>query len=155
MEKKAFFALVGLLMGLSLTACAGSQVGPEAQAIEHFNRGVEHRQQGNFDLAIEEYTKAIALDPQLATAYSNRGRAYYGKGELDRAIADYDQAIALGPPHANSYYYRGVANYNIPQDNLAIADLERALELGLDPSRKQRAEEFLEKLRQGKYRETN
>ena len=65
------------------------------QAVEHYDRGVNYQEQGQLDLAIEEYTQAIALDPQLAEAYYNRGIAYGNKGDLDRAIADYGQAIAL------------------------------------------------------------
>ncbi|MFN2182777.1 MAG: tetratricopeptide repeat protein, partial [Anaerolineae bacterium] len=48
--------------------------------------------QDELDLAIENYTKAIALDPQDAEAYSDRGLAYHDKGDYDRAIADFDQA---------------------------------------------------------------
>ena len=103
MKNKALYVLAGLLLGASLAACAPSQVGPDpqaietntqavetdaqaietstqaaetrAQAIEYFNRGLEYQQQGNFDLAIEEYTEAIALDPKFADPYNNRGLA--------------------------------------------------------------------------------
>ncbi len=148
MKKKAFFVLAGLLIGALLAACARSQVQTNAQASEHYNRGVENQQQGNFDLAIEEYTEAIALDPQLSDAYVNRGIVYYRQGDFYQAIADFDQAIALDPEHADAYYIRGAAYYHKGDDARAFADLERALELGLNPSKKQDAEEFLEKLRQ-------
>ena len=142
MKKKAFFVLSGFLIGALLAACGSSP------AIEHYDRGYEYLQQGNFDLAIEEYTEAIALDPQFASAYNNRGFAYASQGDFDRAIADYDQAITLDPQLADAYGNRGIAYANKGDFDRSIVDVERALELGLDPSEKQDAEEFLEGMRQ-------
>jgi tetratricopeptide (TPR) repeat protein len=52
---------------------------------------------GDYDLALEDYTQAIKLDPNLAAAYFGRGNAYYHKDDYDWAIADYTQAIKLDP----------------------------------------------------------
>ena len=46
--------------------------------------------------AIEDYDKAIQLDPTLAEAYYNRGRAYAELGMLERARSDLDKADSLG-----------------------------------------------------------
>ena len=145
MKKEALFVVVGLLIGAFLSACAPSQVGPDAQAIEtntqavetnaqaveHYNRGVENQQQGKFDLAIEEYTEAIALDPQYADSYNKRGLAYVAKGDLDRAIADFDRAIALDPQYVDPYTNRGNAYYAKGEFDRAIADHDQAI--ALDP----------------------
>ena len=50
------------------------------------NRGIAYDEKGEFDKAIEDYKKAIELNPEYADAYNNRGLAYYGKDESDRAI---------------------------------------------------------------------
>jgi tetratricopeptide (TPR) repeat protein len=42
--------------------------------------------------AIADYTKAIKLEPDMATNLNARGYAYQAEGNHDRAIADYDQA---------------------------------------------------------------
>ena len=63
------------------------------------------------DRAIEDYTKAIELKPNLAEAYNNLGAAYSDKGEYDRAVADYTKAIELKPNLAETYNNRGNA-YN-------------------------------------------
>ncbi len=55
------------------------------------------KNKGEYDRAIADYDKAIALKPKYADFYNNRGIAYDKKGEYDRAIADYDKAIALNP----------------------------------------------------------
>ena len=51
----------------------------------HLDHGRACLDKGKYDDAIADYTKAIALDPNVATAYTHRGLAYGKKGEVDRA----------------------------------------------------------------------
>ena len=59
--------------------------------------GYRSLDQGDLDAAIQDYDKAIELDPQYAKAYNNRGNARYDQGDLDAAIQDYTKAIELNP----------------------------------------------------------
>lgn len=52
-------------------------------------------EQGRYDDAIEECSKAIELDPNLATVYFNRGFAYRELGNRAEAIADFEKFITL------------------------------------------------------------
>ena len=45
------------------------------------NRGIDHGERGEYDLAIKDFTKAIKLKPDYAFAYNNRGAVYRSKGE--------------------------------------------------------------------------
>ncbi|MES0385800.1 MAG: tetratricopeptide repeat protein [Hyphomicrobium sp.] len=51
----------------------------------HLDHGRACLDKGKYDDAIADYDKAIALDPNDATAYTNRGVAFGRKGEYDRA----------------------------------------------------------------------
>ena len=55
--------------------------------------------------AIEEYLRALELDPFLADAHVNLGRLYHRSGERGRAEAHYRDAVRLAPedpvPHFN------------------------------------------------------
>jgi tetratricopeptide (TPR) repeat protein len=102
---------------------------PADPAIEYYNRGVVYQQQGQLDLAIDEYTQAIALNPQFSEAYYNRGNAYYDKGDLDRAIADFDQAIEFDPQDAEAYYNRGLAYASKGRYDQALSDLSKCIEI--------------------------
>ncbi|MBK8539507.1 MAG: tetratricopeptide repeat protein [Ardenticatenia bacterium] len=46
---------------------------------------------------MEDYSRAIELDPKYACAYCNRGDAYAKLGEYQRALKDYSRAIELDP----------------------------------------------------------
>ena len=98
----------------------------------YFRRGVEAHQRGDFDLAIQDYDKAIALKPDHAKAYYNRGVAYGAKGDYDHAIQDYDKAIALKPDHAEAYNNRGVAYWEKGDHDHAIQDYDEAIALRPD-----------------------
>ena len=73
----------------------------------YYNRGITYGKKGEFDRAIEDFTKAIDLNPNYADAYYNRGVAYSNKGLVDYTIEDYTKVIALNPNYANAYYNRG------------------------------------------------
>ena len=85
--------------------------GPEArqkrrEAAIHNNHGLAYQDEGDYDRAIEAFTKAIELNPNYAVAYNNRGLVYNNIGEFDRAIADYTKAIELKPDFVEAYNHR-------------------------------------------------
>ena len=57
---------------------------------------IYHQNKGQNDRAIEDYSKAIAIDPNYALAYSSRGLIYAILGNMGRAISDFQKACDLG-----------------------------------------------------------
>jgi tetratricopeptide (TPR) repeat protein len=100
------------------------------QAIKHIEQGDEYFDVGSYDDAITEYTAAIKLDTEMATAYWGRGRAYhFGKGIFWRAVDDYSKSIDLNPNFAKAYFYRGLAYTASDTYDKAISDFTRTVEL--------------------------
>ena len=50
-------------------------------AVVEFFKGLTYQNRRNYERAIEHYTEALRLHPQLAEAYNNRGNIYNGRGE--------------------------------------------------------------------------
>ena len=94
--------------------------------------GVSHLQQGEYDQAIRDFDRAIALQPGLVVAWRNRGLAHKAKGDFDRALADYEQAIVFAPSDARLFNERGVAYAGMSDFTNAIADFNRAIALKPD-----------------------
>jgi tetratricopeptide (TPR) repeat protein len=111
-----------------------------------FCRGNAYYHQGEHDLAVADFSKAIELNPDLAEAYNNRAIAYDAKGEYAQAIADCTKAIELNPALAEAYYNRGNAYALMGQKEKAIVDFNKVLELSNDSFLKKLAEDQLEAL---------
>ncbi len=104
-------------------------------AISYYNRANSHNRQGNYSLAIEDFTKAIEIDPKLAPAYINRGVAYRKNGNINQAIEDYTKAIQLNTEYDGEAYIDRARAYCLSgEKSLAQADEKRAIELGKTPT---------------------
>jgi lipoprotein NlpI len=93
------------------------------------HRGRAKLAQDDWEGAIVDFTRAIALNPSYAEAYDGRGLAKIAQGNWDAAIADLDRAIALNPSYAQAYNSRGLAKRAKSDWNRAIADFDRAIAL--------------------------
>ena len=73
------------------------------------NRGIAYVELGQYQMAIEDYNKAIRLKPGIMLqAYNNRGNVYTKLGQYQMAIEDFNKAIRLKPDYAYAYNNRGI-----------------------------------------------
>ena len=66
---------------------------------------------GQYDAALEDAGKAVALDDRDGAAHGARGWAREWKNDWDGAHADYDLAIQETPNVASFYAHRGWARF--------------------------------------------
>ena len=60
-------------------------------------RGNDYSNLGQYERAIEDYKKAIELNPNDDVAYYYRGIAYYFLNQYERALKDFDKALKINP----------------------------------------------------------
>ncbi|QNJ29506.1 tetratricopeptide repeat protein [Synechococcus sp. A15-24] len=60
---------------------------------QYFNQGVKKYEAGNYRGAIDDWSKAIEINPQDAIAYNSRGIAKDNLGDYQGAIAGFNKAI--------------------------------------------------------------
>jgi tetratricopeptide (TPR) repeat protein/S1-C subfamily serine protease len=99
------------------------------RAVWYGNRGNLYRDQQKYKLALDDYNKAIELNPNHAGAYYNRGLLYSDQKKYDLALSDYDKAIEINPNYAEAYVNRGVLYRLQEKYELALADYDKAIEL--------------------------
>ncbi|MBI4688990.1 MAG: tetratricopeptide repeat protein, partial [Nitrospirae bacterium] len=97
-------------------------------------RGLDYRDRGLLDEAINEYRSALKLDPNIAKTHLNMGVAYKDKGMLDEAIMEYKNALRLKPDYAEVYNNLGVAYKNKGMLDEAVMEYKNALRLKPDYS---------------------
>jgi tetratricopeptide (TPR) repeat protein len=83
----------------------------------------------DFAGAINDYNKAIAINPNYAKAYGNRGNAKSRKGDLDGALADLNRAIEIQPDYVIAFYNRASAKRAKGDMAGAMADFNKTIQL--------------------------
>jgi len=96
------------------------------------NRGMLYGAWKKWDIALADYNKALALNPNNARAYINRADVYKERKEFDLALADYNRAIEIDANFAGAYASRGIFYMARKKWDLALADYNRAISIDPD-----------------------
>ena len=105
-------------------------------AYEYKERGKRKSANGDKQGAIDDYTRAIMVEPTYDTAYHNRGVVRADIGYYKDAILDYTKAIEINPHFAASYFSRANAKVDLRDNKGALSDYSKAIELNprfIDP----------------------
>jgi Trypsin-like peptidase domain len=140
------FGAAAVAMGVQLDRqVAALPPSQPANASDYYVIASEKSDNGNFQGAIVDYDRAIALDSNYSLAYLYRGIARMqlknkdGGYDSDGALNDFNRSIALDPKLAEAYAFRGVlmslklypverSQYDV---NIVLADFNKAI--SLDP----------------------
>ena len=91
---KFLFGLV-LVPALAVTALAQGQTNAKAQAYYHFSKGRLLDDQGQAGQAIEEFKKALEIDPNNSLIYSEMAESYLRNNKLREAADTATKAISV------------------------------------------------------------
>jgi len=99
--------------------------------VTYVNRGNVRLRAGDIPRALEDFSRAIELNPDYAAALYARGNVYGMTGDLDDAIDDYSRAISADPAFKEALLGRAAAFDARGQTGNALDDYTRAI--ALDP----------------------
>jgi tetratricopeptide (TPR) repeat protein len=115
----------------------------EADFASYYKYGVLKYQTGNYNGAIEDFNKALNLNPEIdfSLIYSYRGIANHKAHNYNAAIEDFDKALDIKPKDYNeglnwikNYHNRGVSRFYMNDIEGACADWKTAFENGFGGS---------------------
>ncbi len=86
-----------------------NSVSNNKEAMKYYELGIDESKKNNFKEAIENYKKAVKIDPNFAFAYDNMGICYRKLEQYDQAIDAYEKSLKIDP--------QGL----LPLQNIAVA----------------------------------
>ena len=143
---KYLFVLL-LVPALAVTAQAQGQTNARAQAYYHFSKGRLLDDQGQSTQAIDEYKKALEIDPNNSLIYSEMAESYLRNSRLREAIDAAAKAVQLDRDNIEAHkllstiYLQVISRANAQQPptvetiNNAIHEFEEILRI--DPTERQ------------------
>ena len=93
-------------------------------------RGVGYGRKNELRRAIQDFEKALKIDPEFAQAWNSRGTASRRLGRLVEAMRDYNQAIALDPHYATALRNRAELLLQAGKCGKALDDIQKSLKFG-------------------------
>ena len=95
----------------------------------YYRRGLSRLQLQESEAALQDLSKAIELNGQLADAWYVRGNLYAQQSDQTRALNDYKKAVELNPEHAAAWYNQGNLLYSQNDTEAAVRSWTEALRI--------------------------
>jgi tetratricopeptide (TPR) repeat protein len=93
-------------MDFQQTACLNQQ-----KAIDHYTKGNKNSLDRNFNSALDEFTIAIAFNPNFAEAYYRRGKIRLSLNDQKGAYFDFAKALQLDPRLLSALNSEGLTGF--------------------------------------------
>ena len=74
----------------------------ETEAINYLNKGNQHYVRKNYEDAVVEYGRALALAPHFPEAHNSLGNAYFYLRQYKQAIKEYEKTLELDPDNISA-----------------------------------------------------
>jgi len=97
----------------------------------YVHRAEIHKQSGDLFKTVEDYARALDLDPQLASVHYDLGQTLRRLNMDEEAVAAYEAAVRADPLMIQAYNNLGVAYRELGRNEAAVATFRRAL--AIDP----------------------
>ena len=94
---------------------------------EHIEAGEAALDAGNNAAAMEEFAKAIAINPTLTDAHMGMGDIYRIEGDFAKAEKSYGEAARLAPKNFDAQYYHGLMLHLLDRVTDAVGAYLQAL----------------------------
>jgi tetratricopeptide (TPR) repeat protein len=121
--KRLFLALI-----ISFFLVAGCGLGT-SEFTDAVLDGASNLNRGRTERALEDFNRAIKVDPTHQDGYLGRADTLNTMGLYEESLKDYNKALEIKPTLAKAYVNRAIAYSHLGQYEKAIADYEKGLEL--------------------------
>jgi len=96
---------------------------------DYFDRGLARIDSGKYDLAMNDFDKALIYDPENADAYLNRGVLFIYSNQYPEALEELEKAEKYDSKNAGIFFNRGLIYYTQGNYSEAINQLNQCIHL--------------------------
>lgn len=93
------------------------------------SRGYQSFEKGQYDLAIADYNRALAIDPNDTLVLANRANVYGAQGKLDEAMADFKKVLEIDPKDYKVCHDLGLTYADMRDYGNALTYFNKVLEI--------------------------
>lgn len=132
-----------VLMTVTLFCAISAGPARAEDYLDFYEHGEFALRVGQWQSAIDWFTKSIQDNPNFFVAYHNRAVAYSKVGEYDKSIEDLKKAVQLNPDYPDAYGLMGLV-YEIKEDYpSALKVYRQALSRVKQPSMQRLIEKYI------------
>ena len=99
------------------------------EANRYYTDGIQLSRANYWKEAVDEFRKAVQVDPKHKLAYANLGVALSQVGKHKEALLAFDEAMRLGYDHALLHYNRGLSFARLHLIEEAVKEIELSLKM--------------------------
>jgi tetratricopeptide (TPR) repeat protein len=103
---------------------------PDDISAAYAMRALGYSLKGLYDLALPDYDRALAINPDFAIALNNRAWALFKAGRSREGLPDVEKSLALSPASPHAFDTRAHIRQSLGNPNGALADYEMAMRYG-------------------------
>ncbi|MFQ5455959.1 MAG: tetratricopeptide repeat protein [Nitrospirota bacterium] len=91
--------------------------------------GIAYQDENKFNLAIENYTKVLSINPDYYLAYTNLGNIYYRMGRINLAMKNFQETLRINPESHKAHLSIGKIYHDYGRLDLAIKEFKEVLRI--------------------------
>jgi tetratricopeptide (TPR) repeat protein len=96
-------------------------------ALNFYNNGNSKKKAKDFKGAIQDFTKAIEINPKYSSAYNNRGSARGSLSDFKNALADFNKAVEYDTLNVDAFFNRALVKAKLNDVKGSLKDFNRAI----------------------------
>lgn len=93
------------------------------------DQGVKEYNKNNYQQAIQYFSNALQINPDIYPVYANRAEGYSELNQYDLALKDWNTFFSYGKQQAGHYNDRGLVKDNLNDFSGALNDYTKAIEM--------------------------